>query len=116
MRGLAALGFDVDTYDDAARLNAHLQSLPSVPASPGQWTVLVVGAGLTGIEAATEMAGKLRAVPAQANTSRPFRVILADHHPWVGSDMGEYARPVIEALAALGIETRLGIDIVAISP
>jgi NADH dehydrogenase len=49
----------------------------------------------------------------------PFRdsSLLADHHPWVGSDMGEYARPVIgEAIAALGIETRLGIDIVSISP
>jgi NADH dehydrogenase len=31
--------------------------------------------------------------------------------------MGESARPVIEeALAALGIETRLGVDIVAIGP
>jgi NADH dehydrogenase len=115
--GLAAHGFDVDTYNGAARLNAHLQSLPSWPASPGQWTVVVVGAGLTGIEAATEMPGKLRAVLAQANTTRPCRVILADHHPWVGSDMGEFARPVIEeALAALGIETRLGIDIASISP
>jgi NADH:ubiquinone reductase (H+-translocating) len=77
--GLAEHGFDVDTYNGAARLNAHLQSLPSLPASPGQWTVVVVGAGLTGIEAATEMPGKLRAVLAQANTTRPCRVILADH-------------------------------------
>jgi len=115
--GLAEQGFDVDTYNGGARLNTHLQSLPSLPASPGRLTVVVVRAGLTGIEAATEMPGKLRAVLAQANTTRPFRAILADHHPWVGSDMGEYARPVIEeALAALGIETRLGIDIASISP
>jgi NADH dehydrogenase len=115
--GLAEYGFDVDTYHGGARLNAHLQSLPGLPASPGRLTVVVVGAGLTGIEVATAMPGKLRAVLAQANTTRPCRVILADHHPWVGSDMGEFARPVIEeALAALGIETRLGIDIVSISP
>jgi NADH dehydrogenase len=115
--GLAEHGFDVDTYNGAARLNTHLQSLLSLPASAGQLTVVVVGAGLTGIEAATEMPGKLRALLAQANTMRPFRVILADHNPQVGSDMGESARPVIEeALAALGIETRLGIDIVAIGP
>jgi NADH:ubiquinone reductase (H+-translocating) len=114
---LAAHGFDVDTYNGASRLNAHLQSLPRWPASPGRWTVVVVGAGLAGIEAATEMPGKLRAARAQANTTRPFRVILADHQPWVGSDMGEFARPVIEeALAALGIETRLGIDIASIGP
>src|SRR5262249_28938717 len=94
--GLAEHSFDVDTYSGAAELNSHLQSLPSLPASPGLLTVVVVGAGLTGIEAATEMPGKLRAVLAQANTTRPCRVILADHQPWVGSDMGEFARPVIE--------------------
>jgi NADH dehydrogenase len=115
--GLAEHGFDVDTYNGAARLNTHLQSLLSLPASAGQLTVVVVGAGLTGIEVATEIPGKLRALLAQANTMRPFRVILADHNPQVGSDMGESARPVIEeALAALGIETRLGIDIVEIGP
>ena len=115
--GLAEHGFDVDTYSGAARLKTHLESLSSLPESVGQFTVIVVGAGLTGLEAATEMPGKLRAVLAQANTMRPFRVILADHNPRVGSDMGESARPVIEeALAALGIETRLGIDIVAIGP
>ena len=53
--GLVEFGFDVDTYNGAARLNAHLQALPAQPASPGQYTVLVVGAGLTGVEAATEM-------------------------------------------------------------
>jgi NADH:quinone reductase (non-electrogenic) len=83
----------------------------------GQFTVVVVGAGLTGIEAATDMPGKLRAVGAQAKTTWPFRVILADHNPRVGSDMGESARLVIEeALAALGIETRLEVDIDAIGP
>jgi NADH dehydrogenase len=96
---------------------AVLQSLPSRPESPGQFTVVVVGAGLTGIEAGTEMPGRLRALLAQAQGTRPWRVILADHNPHVGSDMGESARPVIEeALAALGIETRLGVDIVAIRP
>jgi len=115
--GLAEHGFDVDTYNGAARLNTHLQSLLSLPASAGQLTVVVVGAGLTGIEAATAMPGKLRALQAQANTMRPFRVILADHNPRVGSDMGASARPVIEeVLAALGIETWLGVDIVAIGP
>ena len=115
--GLAEHSFDVDTYSGAVRLNTHLESLPGLPESLGQFTVVVVGAGLTGIEAATEMPGKLWAVLAQANTTRPFRVILADHQPWVGSDLGESARPVIEeALAALRIETRLGIDIASISP
>src|SRR5262245_25580421 len=115
--GLGECVFDVDTYNGAARLNTHLQSLPGRPESLGQFTVVVVGAGLTGIEAATEMPGRLRAILAQAKRTSPGRVILADHHPWVGSDMGESARPIIrEALAALGIETRLGVEVLSVSP
>jgi NADH dehydrogenase len=115
--GLAEHAFDVDTYEGAARLGAHLQSLPRRPASPGLFTVVVVGAGLTGIEAATDMPERLRTIAAAAGLQRPVRVILADHSPHVGSDIGESARPVIEeALAALGIETRLGIDVAAVSP
>jgi len=115
--GLAEHGFDLDTYNGAVQLNAHLQSLLNSPAYAGQFTVVVVGAGLTGIEAATEMPGKLGALLARANITGPFRVMLVDHGRLVGSDMGASARPVIEeALAALGIETRLGVDIVAIGP
>jgi NADH dehydrogenase len=113
--GLAEYAFDVDTYDGAAQLGIHLESLPGRPELSGQFTVVVVGAGLTGIEAATEMPGRLRAILAQAGLTRPFRVMLADRNAWVGSDMGESARPVIEeALAALGVETRVGIDVVSI--
>jgi NADH:ubiquinone reductase (H+-translocating) len=105
--GLGEFAFDVDTYDGAARLNTHIQSLSAHPHSPGQFSALVVGAGLTGIEAATELLGKLSA----AGASAP-RVILADHQPRVGSDMGDDACPVIdEALAALGVETRTGVAI-----
>ena len=53
--GLAEHAFDVDTYNGAAKLNDHLQSLPGRPESPGQFTAIVVGAGLTGIETATEL-------------------------------------------------------------
>ncbi len=115
--GVAEHAFDVDTYNGADRLAAHLQALPSRPEAPGLFTVVVVGAGLTGIEAATEMPGRLRALLARSEKQRSVRVILADRNPRVGSDMGESARPVIEAaLAALGIETRLGIEVAAVSP
>ena len=105
--GLAEHGFDIDTFAGARRLADHLAGLGGRSASPGRDTVLVVGAGLTGIEAATEMAGRIG--PAG-------RVILADHAPQVGSDMGDSARPVIEtALAALGVETRMGVSVAAVA-
>ncbi len=115
--GLNEWSFDVDTYDGAVRLQSHLPSLPNLPDHPGRFTVVVVGAGLTGIETATEMPTRLATILARANVSQPPRVILADHQPWIGSDMGESARPVIqEALTALGIETRTGVEVTAVNP
>ena len=112
--GLDAYAFDVDTYDGAMRLAAHLAGLAGSPRSAGRDTVLVVGAGLTGVEVATEMPARLRAVLAADPLARPC-VILADHAPRIGSDMGERARPVIaEALAALGVETRPGVSVAAV--
>jgi NADH dehydrogenase len=116
--GLEEHAFDVDTYDAGARLNNHIATLPFRRASPGQYNALVVGGGLTGIEVATEMFGKLRA--AMANSPAPDherspRVILADREPWIGSDMGESARPVImEALETLGIEPRVGVSVASV--
>jgi NADH:ubiquinone reductase (H+-translocating) len=115
--GLAEFAFDVDTYAAAERLNAHIRSLPARSDSPGRMTVVVVGAGLTGIEAAAEMPGKLRTALQLANRTGSIRVILADHHPRVGSDMGDAARPVIEeALKSLGVELRLGVEVVLVGP
>lgn len=108
--GLGTYAFDVDTHAAAERLNAHIAGLARRGSSPGQSTVLVVGGGLTGIEAAAEMPGKLSA----SGVASP-RVILADHAPRIGSDMGEGALPVIdEALRALGIDTRGGVSVAAV--
>lgn len=108
--GLADHAFDVDTHQAAQRLNAHIASLSKQLASPGQSTVLVVGGGLTGIEAAAEMPGKLRA----AGVPSP-RVILADHASRIGADMGAGAQPIIdEALGALGVEMRGGVSVAAV--
>jgi NADH dehydrogenase len=120
LRGLAEFSFDVDTYNGAARLAEHLRGLVHRPASPGRATVLIVGAGLTGIETAAEMPARLRTIFGSAANDNPTssspRVILADHNPLVGSDMGDSARPVIEtALAALGVELRMGVNVAAIT-
>ena len=110
--GLAEYAFDIDTYDAAAKLGAHLAGLPDRPELPDRFTALVVGAGLTGVEAATELATRLRDI---ANGA-PARIILADRSPRVGSNMGEGACAVIEeALRSLAIETRSGVTITAVT-
>ena len=110
--GLQEFGFDVDTYDGAAALGRHLLTLADGPATPAAATAVVVGAGLTGIEAACELPGRLRAVCGD----RVPGVLLVDHNPWVGSDMGMSARSVIEkALSDNGVETRTGVSVTAVS-
>jgi NADH dehydrogenase len=115
--GLAENAFDVDTFASAERLHHHLRSLPDRAGAPGRFTVLVVGAGLTGIEVAAEMPARIRGIQAVRGSSEPFRVILADRQPLIGSSMGADARPAIEeALQALGVEMMTGIRIAAIEP
>ena len=112
--GLRDFGSDVDTYDGAVRLQHHLRGLAEGPPNPAAATVVVVGAGLTGIEAACELPDRLRAMFARSGATP--RVVLVDHNPFVGSDMGASARPVIEqALSDNGVETRTGVSVTAVS-
>lgn len=110
--GLTEFGFDVDTYDGAMKLDAHLTLLAEGPVTPAAATVVVVGAGLTGIETACELPGRLTALFGADVTSR---VVLVDHNPNVGSDMGASALPVIEAaLSNTGVGTLTGVSVTAI--
>lgn len=100
--GLAEFGYDVDTYDAAMRLQAHIRGLAS-RGDPAIGTAVVVGAGLTGIETASELPTMLSSALGPGVAPR---VILVDRNPHVGSDMGEWARPVIEdALAQNNVDT-----------
>jgi len=109
--GLIEHGFDIDTYDAAEKLAAHLAALPERPASPGRFTALVVGAGLTGVEMASELATRLREIAGAV----PARVILADRSPRIGSNMGDEACAVIEeALRILGVDARPAVTVASV--
>jgi len=109
--GLADHAFDVDTYTAALRLDDHLISLGRSAPSPGRSTVVVVGAGFTGIEVAAEMPDRLT----RAGITGSRRIILVDPNPAVGVTIGAHARPVIAtALTSLDVETRLGVRVVSV--
>ena len=112
--GLQEFGFDVDTYDGALALQQHLRGLADESPTPAAATVVVVGAGLTGIETACELPKRLRALLSRGSVTP--RVILVDRSPMVGSDMGASARHVIEqALTDNGVETRTGVGVSTVS-
>jgi NADH dehydrogenase len=112
--GLCEFGFDVDTHDGALALQDHLQRLAGGPAGmprAAAATVVVVGAGLTGIETACELPARLRTLFGDDG-----RVVLVDRNPFVGSDMGTSARPVIEqALSDNGIQVRTSVGVQEVS-
>ena len=109
--GLAAHGFDIDTYEAARRLDAHLALLGKGGASEAAATVVVVGAGFTGIEVAAEMPAKLD----RAGVAGKRRVILVDPGPVAGASIGAHGQPVVaEALSSLGVETRCGVRVKAV--
>jgi len=109
--GLADYAFDVDTYDGAMKLQLHIRSLDAT--DPASATAVVVGAGLTGIETACELPQMLADTLGGAGVTP--RVVLVDHNPLVGSDMGDSARPVIEAaLADNKVDTMTGEGVAAV--
>lgn len=110
--GLREFAFDVDTYDGALALRDHLRRLADGPPTEAAGTVVVVGAGLTGIEVACELPDRLRRLFAGSGVAA--RVVLLDRGR-IGSDMGASARPVIEeALSANGVRARAGVGVAAI--
>jgi NADH dehydrogenase len=87
--------FDIDTFDGARRLTDHLRGREG-------FSVVVVGAGFVGLEAATALADR-------------GRVLLVDRSDVVGHQLGPGPRAEIEsALDGLGIERRLGTTVTAV--
>jgi NADH dehydrogenase len=110
--GLAEHSFSVDSLEDAVALDKHLHGLAKRPATNGRNTVVVVGGGFTGIEAATEIPARLRGI---LGDDAKTRVIIVDRNNVIAPDMGLDSRPVIDdALRKLGVETRLGVGVASL--
>lgn len=104
--------FDLDQLESAARLEHHINTLADRPESAARNTVIVCGGGFTGIEMATELPARLRAVLGHAT---PVRVIVVERGPVIGGRYSEQLRGVIEqASNELGVEWLLNAEIMAI--
>lgn len=113
IKGLKEYAFDIDTYEGSLRLKNHLIQLSEQEDSPARYSVIVIGAGLTGVEVATELPAYLKSLVGDASK---VNVMLLDRAPQVADQMGE-AQPVIaEAAAALGVTARPGVDVAEVGP
>jgi NADH dehydrogenase len=111
--GLAQYGFTVDQLDDAIALDHHLHALANRPSSAARDTAVVAGGGFTGIEVATELPSRLRAI---LGPTANVRVIIVDRNEAIAPAMGPNPRPLIEkALREAGVDTKLGAGVSSLS-
>ena len=110
--GVAEHAFDVDQIEQAVRLENHLKALASQPESKARNTVVVAGGGFTGIETATEMPSRLRAI---LGDRADINVIIVDRGDKIGGSMGEQiAESIVEASLATGVEWHLKASVVSV--
>ena len=110
--GVAQHAFDVDQIEQAMRLEQHLQRLVDLPESKARNTVVVAGGGFTGIETATEMPARLRAVLGE---NAEIEVIIVDRGSKIGASLGtEISQSIAQACEALSVKWRLQTTVVAV--
>jgi NADH dehydrogenase len=111
-QGVSEYAFDVDQIEQAVRLENHLKSLANLPESQARNRVVVAGGGFTGIETATEMPARLRAI---LGDRADIEVIIVDRGEKVGASMGaEISESIAEASTELGVKWRLKSSVVAV--
>ena len=107
--GLAEHAFGVEQIAEAIKLETHLHALAKRPASKARNTVVVAGGGFTGIETATEMPKRLRAI---LGRDADIRVVIVERGELIAPQTGDNPRPVIaKAIRDGGVETILGVGV-----
>ncbi|MEJ5059952.1 MULTISPECIES: NAD(P)/FAD-dependent oxidoreductase [unclassified Pseudomonas] len=110
--GVAEHAFDVDQIEHAVRLENHLKNLVNQPESAARNTVVVAGGGFTGIETATEMPTRLRAI---LGDRADINVIIVDRGDKIGGSMGpQIAEKIVEASIETGVKWHLKASVVGV--
>ncbi|AIR03216.1 MULTISPECIES: NAD(P)/FAD-dependent oxidoreductase [Cedecea] len=112
IKGAAEHAFDLDQLESALRLEQHISALAQQAESEARNTVIVCGGGFTGIEMATELPGRLRAV---LGADTQTRVIVVERGDKIGGRYSSELRDVIAtASEELGVEWRLNADVLEV--
>ncbi|GGF03872.1 NAD(P)/FAD-dependent oxidoreductase [Pseudoalteromonas gelatinilytica] len=109
VNGIDQYAFNLDQIDTAAMLEQHLKSLAKKPASQSRNTVIVCGGGFTGIEMATELPARLKAMFSEGED---INVIVVERNEQIGSNYSPELQAVIkQASDELGITWMLNTQI-----
>jgi len=95
----------LDSAAQALRLRRHVTALPQRAPSAGRYTAVVVGAGFTGLEIATELGGWMRELA--AGSGETARTLLLDRTTTAGATLGAAPQAAIAAaLTQTGVTFR----------
>jgi NADH dehydrogenase len=113
--GLAEHSWNIDTYDAAIALDRHLSLILQMSGARAHNTFVIIGAGFTGIELATEMRNRI-AAHSTPETAENARIILVESAAMVAPDLGLNPRPAVEAaLYDANIEIKTGMSVDALT-
>jgi NADH dehydrogenase len=105
----------LDSAADALDLRHHVTTLPQRQPSPDRYTAAVIGAGFTGLEIATELAGWLGDLARESGETA--RVVLLDRAASAGATLGVGPREAIaNALTLTGVCFRAAASIRRVGP
>lgn len=114
--GFAEYTFNIDSYAGAIAFDRHLQHVTRLTGESGHDTFVIVGSGMTGVELAAEMRGRI-AFHAGEAVARAARVVLVEQASVLAPEFGAEPRPVIErALIEADIEIRVSSKVVKVDP
>lgn len=103
--------FSIDDQTAAIEFDEGLARI----ATQANLRIAVVGAGFTGIELALELPARLEH-HGRTSDHTPAEILLVDRAPYVGNELGDGPRAVIEAaLDQAEVTCRLGVEITALS-
>lgn len=95
----------LDSAAEALHLRRHVTALPQRAPSAGRYTAVVIGAGFTGLEIATELGGWMRELA--AGSGETARTLLLDRTSTPGATLGTAPQAAIAAaLTMTGVTFR----------
>jgi len=113
--GLAEHSFNIDSYEAAIEFDNHVLKAARLPDMAGHNCFVILGAGITGIELATELRSRI-AAHSNAETAGNIEIVLIDQANHIGPTPESNAQAVYEqALQEANVTVKLGQTITEVS-
>ncbi len=114
--GINHHSWNIDTIEAAVQFDDHLLKVARLPNHPGHNRFVILGAGITGIELATELRSRILA-HSNKTTADAIEIILIDQAENIGPAPTANSEEIFkQALEKAGVTVKLGQTITEVTP